>query len=307
LSKPDLTLVERATGDDAQAASHATRPEQAEMPFAIVEGEAVTQLPRDLYIPPDALQVILEAFEGPLDLLLYLIRRQNLDILDIPIADITRQYMQYIEVMHELQFELAGEYLVMAATLAEIKSRMLLPRPSAEVGAEEADPRAELIRRLQEYERFKAAAENLDELPRLERDTFQAAAEVAERRVVRTLPNVTLQEMLVALKDVMVRAEMFAHHHIRLERLSVRQRMSDVLEALRSQAFVEFIQLFRPEEGRMGVTVTFAAILELLKEGLVEIVQAEPFAPIHLRAGSSRHVKLVVDNEQPGVVRQIEP
>jgi segregation and condensation protein A len=307
LSKPDLTLVERAAGDEAQAASQATKPEQAEMPFAIVEGEAVTQLPRDLYIPPDALQVILEAFEGPLDLLLYLIRRQNLDILDIPIADITRQYMQYIEVMHELQFELAGEYLVMAATLAEIKSRMLLPRPSAEVGVEEADPRAELIRRLQEYERFKAAAENLDELPRLERDTFQATAEVAERRVVRTLPNVTLQEMLVALKDVMVRAEMFAHHHIRLERLSVRQRMTDVLEALRSQAFVEFIQLFRPEEGRMGVTVTFAAILELLKEGLVEIVQAEPFAPIHLRAGSSRHVKLVVDNERPGVVRQIEP
>ncbi len=307
MSKPDLTLVERAAGDEAQAASHATKPEQAEMPFAIVEGEAVTQLPRDLYIPPDALQVILEAFEGPLDLLLYLIRRQNLDILDIPIADITRQYMQYIEVMHELQFELAGEYLVMAATLAEIKSRMLLPRPSAEVGAEEADPRAELIRRLQEYERFKAAAENLDELPRLERDTFQATAEVAERRVVRTLPDVTLQEMLVALKDVMVRAEMFAHHHIRLERLSVRQRMTDVLEALRSQAFVEFIQLFRPEEGRMGVTVTFAAILELLKEGLVEIVQAEPFAPIHLRAGSSRHVKLVVDNERPGVVRQIEP
>ena len=307
MSKPDLTLVERAAGDEAQAASHATKPEQAEMPFAIVEGEAVTQLTRDLYIPPDALQVILEAFEGPLDLLLYLIRRQNLDILDIPIADITRQYMQYIEVMHELQFELAGEYLVMAATLAEIKSRMLLPRPSAEVGVEEADPRAELIRRLQEYERFKAAAENLDELPRLERDTFQATAEVAERRVVRTLPNVTLQEMLVALKDVMVRAEMFAHHHIRLERLSVRQRMTDVLEALRSQAFFEFIQLFRPEEGRMGVTVTFAAILELLKEGLVEIVQAEPFAPIHLRAGSSRHVKLVVDNERPGVVRQIEP
>ncbi len=306
MSKPDLTVLDGAGSADVQAVSHAARPEQAEMPFAIVEGEAVTQLPRDLYIPPDALQVILEAFEGPLDLLLYLIRRQNLDILDIPIADITRQYMQYIEVMHELQFELAGEYLVMAATLAEIKSRMLLPRPAAEVGADEADPRAELIRRLQEYERFKAAAENLDELPRLERDSFQATAEVAERRVVRAVPNVLLQEMLVALKDVMVRAEMFAHHHIRLERLSVRQRMSDVLEALRSQAFVEFINLFRPEEGRMGVTVTFAAILELLKEGLVEIVQAEPFAPIHLRAGSSRHVKLVVDNERPGVVRQIE-
>jgi segregation and condensation protein A len=306
MSKPDLTVVDRTAGQDAQVSSHAAKPEQAEMPFAIVDGEAVTQLPRDLYIPPDALQVILEAFEGPLDLLLYLIRRQNLDILDIPIADITRQYMQYIDLMHELQFELAGEYLVMAATLAEIKSRMLLPRPSAEVGADEADPRAELIRRLQEYERFKAAAENLDELPRLERDTFQAAAEVAERRVVRAMPNVTLQEMLVALKDVMVRAEMFAHHQIRLERLSVRQRMTDVLEALRSQAFVEFIHLFRPEEGRMGVTVTFSAILELLKEGLVEIVQAEPFAPIHLRAGSSRHVKLVVDNERPDVVRQIE-
>ena len=306
MSKPDLTVLDGAGNADVQAGSHAARPEQAEMPFAIVEGEAVTQLPRDLYIPPDALQVILEAFEGPLDLLLYLIRRQNLDILDIPIADITRQYMQYIEVMHELQFELAGEYLVMAATLAEIKSRMLLPRPAAEVGADEADPRAELIRRLQEYERFKAAAENLDELPRLERDSFHATAEVAERRVVRALPNVSLQEMLVALKDVMVRAEMFAHHHIRLERLSVRQRMSDVLEALRSQAFVEFINLFRPEEGRMGVTVTFAAILELLKEGLVEIVQAEPFAPIPLRAGSSRHVKLVVDNERPGIVRQIE-
>jgi segregation and condensation protein A len=306
MSKPDLRLVEGEGG--AQAAVPASeRPEQAEMPFAIVEGEAVTQLPRDLYIPPDALQVILEAFEGPLDLLLYLIRRQNLDILDIPIADITRQYMQYIEVMQDLQLELAGEYLVMAATLAEIKSRMLLPRPQSDTSSEEDDPRAELVRRLQEYERFKTAAEDMDKLERLERDTFQASAERVERRIVRALPTVTLQEMLVALKDVMARAEMFAHHQIRLERLSVRQRMSDVLDALRSQAFVEFVQLFRPEEGRMGVTVTFSAILELLKESLIEIVQAEPFAPIHVRAGSARHVKLVVDNDRPEAGMQSEP
>jgi len=306
MSKPDLRLVEGEGG--AQAAVPASeRPEQAEMPFAIVEGEAVTQLPRDLYIPPDALQVILEAFEGPLDLLLYLIRRQNLDILDIPIADITRQYMQYIEVMQDLQLELAGEYLVMAATLAEIKSRMLLPRPQSDASSEEEDPRAELVRRLQEYERFKTAAEDMDKLERLERDTFQASAELVERRIVRALPTVTLQEMLVALKDVMARAEMFAHHQVRLERLSVRQRMSDVLDALRSQAFVEFVQLFRPEEGRMGVTVTFSAILELLKESLIEIVQAEPFAPIHVRAGSARHVKLVVDNDRPEAGMQSEP
>jgi segregation and condensation protein A len=269
------------------------------MPFAVVEGEPLTQMPRDLYIPPDALQVFLEAFEGPLDLLLYLIRRQNLDILDIPIAEITRQYMQYIDVMRELQLELAGEYLLMAATLAEIKSRMLLPRPQGSSGEDEDDPRAELVRRLQEYERFKQAAVDLEALPRADRDVFQATAEVADRRVVRLLPETTLQEMLVALKDVMTRADLFAHHHVSRERLSVRQRMSEVLDALRRQAFTEFTQLFRPEEGRMGVTVTFSAILELLKEGLIEIVQAEPYAPIHVRAGAPRHVTLVVDNDRP--------
>jgi segregation and condensation protein A len=272
--------------------------EQAEMPFAVVEGEPLTEMPRDLYIPPDALQVFLEAFEGPLDLLLYLIRRQNLDILDIPLAEITRQYMHYIEVMRELQLELAGEYMLMAATLAEIKSRMLLPRPQSD-GAEEDDPRAELVRRLQEYERFKRAAEDMEELSRVDRDTFPASAEVVERRVVKLLPAVTMQEMLVALKDVMVRAEMFAHHHVQRERLSVRQRMSDILSALRTQSFVEFAQLFRAEEGRMGVTVTFSAILELLREGLIEIVQAEQFAPIHVRAGAPRRVTLVVDNDRP--------
>lgn len=302
MSKPDLRLVEGGPPPAAPSAPAVETHEQTEMPFAVVEGEPLTQMPRDLYIPPDALQVFLEAFEGPLDLLLYLIRRQNLDILDIPIAEITRQYTRYIELMHELQLELAGEYLLMAATLAEVKSRMLLPRPQSEAGQVEDDPRAELVRRLQEYERFKQAAMDIEELPRIDRDTFPASAELTERRVVRLLPEVTLQEMLVALKDVMSRADMFAHHHISRERLSVRQRMSEVLGALKHQSFAEFTHLFRPEEGRMGVTITFSAILELLREGLIEIVQAEPFAPIHVRAGAPRHVTLVVDNDRPEAV-----
>jgi segregation and condensation protein A len=298
MSKPDLRLVEGGA-PPAVVAPVPEGHEQAEMPFAVVEGEPLTEMPRDLYIPPDALQVFLEAFEGPLDLLLYLIRRQNLDILDIPLAEITRQYMKYIEVMRDLQLELAGEYMLMAATLAEIKSRMLLPRPQGEGAQEDEDPRAELVRRLQEYERFKRAAERMEELPRTDRDAFPASAELVDRRVVRILPVVTMQEMLVALKDVMARGQMFAHHQVQRERLSVRQRMSDVLSAMRAQAFVEFTQLFRPEEGRMGVTITFVAILELLREGLIEIVQAGQFAPIHVRAGAPRHVALVVDNDRP--------
>ena len=304
-AKPDLHLVvdNSADASAAEAAEKASvSPEQVEMPFAMVHGEPVTQLPKDLYIPPQALEVFLEAFEGPLDLLLYLIRRQNLDILDIPIAEITRQYMSYIDVMRGMQLELAGEYLVMAATLAEIKSRMLLPRPAA-AGDEEADPRAELVRRLQEYERFKRAAMDIEELHRIDRDTFPASAELVDRRVVRIQPNVSLQEMLVALKDVMGRAEMFAHHHISRERLSVRQRMSEVLGTMRSQSFVEFVTLFRAEEGRMGVTVTFIAILELLREGLIEIVQSEPYAPIHVRAGTPRQpdqIDVLEDRVQQG-------
>jgi segregation and condensation protein A len=268
------------------------------MPFAMVNGEPMTELPKDLYIPPQALEVFLEAFEGPLDLLLYLIRRQNLDVLDIPIAEITRQYMKYIEVMTEMQLELAGEYMVMAATLAEIKSRMLLPRAHVVDGTEE-DPRAELVRRLQEYERFKAAAENIDRLERLERDTWSASAELKDRKVVRLMPDVTLKEMLLAFKDVVVRSEMFAHHHIQRERLSIRQRMSDIVSTLEHASFVEFQRLFRPEEGRMGVTVTFVAILELVREGLIEIVQTEPFAPLHVRpAGAHRGLRLVANNER---------
>jgi segregation and condensation protein A len=291
MAKADLRLVESPT----ESADLLT-PSQAEMPFAVVQGEPVTQLPRDLYIPPQALEVFLEAFEGPLDLLLYLIRRQNLDILDIPLADITRQYMNYIELMQEMQLELAGEYLVMAATLAEIKSRMLLPR-STEAQTEESDPRADLVRRLQEYERFKQAAETVDRLPRLERDVWVARAENTARRPVTQLPNVTLQEMIVAFREVVVRAAMFQHHHVQRERLSVRARMTDVLAAVEGGGFVEFLRLFRPEEGRMGVTVTFMAILELVREGLLDLVQTEPYGPLHVRGAQNPPVRLAIDNE----------
>jgi segregation and condensation protein A len=297
--KPELTLVED-TGSELAAAEvvRIPPPRQSEMPFAMVDGEAVTEMPKDLYIPPDALQVFLEAFEGPLDLLLYLIRKQNLDILDIPIAEVTRQYLQYIDVMDNLQLELAGEYLLMAAMLAEIKSRMLLPRIKAEDGNEEDDPRAELVRRLQEYERFKKAAEDIDRLPRLERDLLSTTAELVDRKVVKVAPEVSLQEMLYALKDVMSRVNMFAHHHVQRERLSVRQRMSDILSRLNGNAFIDFVGLFTPEEGRMGVTVTFSAILELMREGLIEIVQAEVYQPIHVRpAAGARKMAVVVDTD----------
>ena len=262
------------------------KPEQSEMPFAVVQGTPVLTLPRDLYIPPDALEVFLETFEGPLDLLLYLIKRQNLDVLDIPIAEITRQYMGYIELMQELRLELAAEYLVMAAMLAEIKSRMLLPRPLGEEGEEE-DPRAELIRRLQEYERYKQAAEDIDALSRLDRDVHQASAEAPERKVVPILAEVTLKELLLAFRDALQRSEMFAHHHVQRETLSVRQRMGEVLGVLESDRFTDFASLFTPEEGRQGVVVTFLAVLELIKESLIEIVQAEPYAPIHVKAASA--------------------
>lgn len=258
-------------------------PAQAEMPFAIVQGEPHFELPNDLYIPPDALEVILDAFEGPLDLLLYLIKRQNLDILDIPILEITRQYVGYIEMMQELRLELAAEYLVMAAMLAEIKSRMLLPRTESEA-EDEGDPRAELIRRLQEYERYKQAAEDLDGLPHTGRDVFQAEAELENRNVAKQLPDVDLKELMLALRDVLHRADMFTRHQIHLEPLSVRERMSNVLEKINADAFTDFSALFDPSEGRLGVVVTFLAILELIKESLIEMVQAESYGPIHVKA-----------------------
>ncbi len=258
---------------------------QGEMPFAMVQGEPFA-VPDDLYIPPDALEVFLEAFEGPLDLLLYLIKRQNIDILDIPVAEITRQYMEYIRLMQDLRLELAAEYLVMASVLAEIKSRMLLPRPSA-ADEEEEDPRAELVRRLQEYERYKKAAEDLDALPRVEREIFPVRPDSGGYRVVRALPEVSLDELLRAFGDVRRRAQMFSSHHVQREALSVRERMSAVLLAVKGDAFTEFACLFRPEEGRMGVVVTLLALLELVREHLVELVQSDAFAPIYVRVGGS--------------------
>lgn len=273
----------------------ASVPQQQEMPLAIVRGEPMLQMPQDLYIPPDALEVILEAFEGPLDLLLYLIRRQNLDILDIPVAEITRQYMNYIEMMRDvMRLELAAEYLLMAAILGEIKSRLLLPRPPTEEGLEE-DPRAELVRRLQEYERFKRAAEDIEALPRMERDFSPAHADVGERNVIKLPPPLELKELLLALKDVLHRAELFGHHAIKREALSVRQRMGELLGRLNDRSFQRFETLFDVAEGRLGVVVTFLAMLELAKEMLVEIVQEAPLAPIYVRAKAGRGEESAVE------------
>ena len=256
--------------------------QQAEMPFAIVQGQPYMQIPKDLYIPPDALEVFLEAFEGPLDLLLYLIRRQNLDILDIPIAEITKQYMGYIEMLDEMQFELAAEYLVMAAILAEIKSRMLLPRLQSD-DEDEDDPRAELVRRLQEYERFKQAAENLDDLPRAGRDYVVVEAFMTEQHVVQIPPEVDLADMLDALRDVLGRAELFSHHQIQMEPLSVRERMTSIIDRLRKNPYMEFQFFFTPEEGRMGVVVTFLALMELTRECIVDLIQNEPMGQIYVK------------------------
>jgi segregation and condensation protein A len=259
------------------------QPQQGEMPFAVVQGKPLTEIPKDLYIPPEALEVFLEAFEGPLDLLLYLIKRQNLDILEINVAQITEQYMQYVNMMSAMQFELASEYLLMAAMLAEIKSRMLLPR-SADVLDDEEDPRAQLIRRLQEYERFKQAAENIDQMPRLGRDNYVASAEPPPLGKLRAEPDVDLKELMLVLGEVLRRANLFESHQVQREKLSTRQRMSEVLATLRSDTFVPFVTLFKAEEGRLGVVVTFLAIMELIKESLVEIVQTESFGPIHVKA-----------------------
>lgn len=265
-----------------------TESEHVDIPFAVVLGEPLIKLPDDLYIPPDALEIFLEAFEGPLDLLLYLIRRQNLDILDIPIAEITRQYVVYIELMTDMRLELAAEYLVMAAMLAEIKSRMLLPRP-IEAEGDENDPRAELVRRLQEYERFKQAAESLNTIPQLGRDIFEASAVVPALDLVRPQPDVDIKEILFALRDVLQRATLYNHHHVQLEPLSVRERMTIVLSTVRKDSFVDFLRFFEPEEGRMGVVVSLLAILELVKESLIELVQNEPYGSIYVKAVTHEH------------------
>ena len=280
--------IEVASTDETDADQTGTggaQPSQEEMPFAIVSGEAFTDLPKDLYIPPDALTVILEAFEGPLDLLLYLIRRQNIDILDINVSEITHQYVRYVELMDAMQFELAAEYLVMAAMLAEIKSRMLLPRVSSEEDDED-DPRAALIRRLQEYEQFKTAAEDINELPRVGREIFSATAQAPDISLSRPDPDVDIKELLLALSEVLRRADMFESHQVEREKLSTRERMAQVLDQLGGRQFVPFVSLFRVSEGRLGVVVTFLAVMELIKESLVEIVQTESFGPIHVKANT---------------------
>lgn len=256
--------------------------ESETLTYATVNGVPFTVLPEDLYIPPGALEIFLEAFEGPLDLLLYLIRKHNLDILNIPIAEITHQYMTYVDLMKDIKLELAADYLVMAAMLAEIKSRMLLPRQD-EATLDEEDPRAQLVRRLQEYERFKLAAEKLEQMPRLGRDTFLGQVEIPAIEMPIIKPDVPLSELLHAFLEVLKRSSLLATHKVQREALSVRERMSYILDKLNKQRFIEFHQCFDLTEGRLGIVVSFLAILELLRLGLLDIVQTELFGPIHLK------------------------
>ncbi len=263
------------------------------MPLAMVHGQAVLQIPQDLYIPPDALEVILDAFEGPLDLLLYLIRRQNLDILDIPVAEITRQYVEYIGVMQDLRFELAAEYLVMAAILAEIKSRMLLPRPISEAG-EEGDPRAELVRRLLEYERMKEAARALDAMPLADRD-FATVRIWFERVAPSRLPQVSPDDLRSAWAALILRAKIHRHHLVTREQLSVRAEMSRLLKDLPRGRFAEFTSLFAAHADVVHLIITFLAILELAREQLIELAQAAPFAPIYVQGRGEKPFALAAD------------
>lgn len=255
---------------------------QQPLPLAFVNGEALVEKPIDLYIPPDALEVILETFSGPLDLLLYLIRKQKVEIVDLPVFDITKQYMAYVEVMVDMKLELAADYMLMAAMLAEIKSRMLLPKQA--LVDEEDDPRAELIRRLKEYEIIKDAAMQLDGIPRLERDTFKANAMAApDIAAQEPLPEVSLQAVVLAFQKAVARSEVLTHHHIEREQLSTRERMSLILNLLRNNDFMPLTALFTPEEGRTGCVVSFLAVLELVKEGMLECVQAAAYSDVHVR------------------------
>tara|TARA_B110000014_G_scaffold264439_1_gene266031 strand:- start:10714 stop:11523 length:810 start_codon:yes stop_codon:yes gene_type:complete len=256
-------------------------PHQREMVLATVQGKKLTALPEDLYIPPNSLKVLLNSFSGPLDFLLYLIKKQNLDILDINVAIITDQYINYVNVMEAMHIELAGDYLVMAAYLAELKSRMLLPKHKEEI--EDEDPRADLIRRLQEYQRYKEAADKIDSLPRLNRDFFLASAKLPEFETKRTFSHISMQELSFSLAEVLKRAEHAEAHLIDFNQLSTREKMSAILEKMKGNKFIDFVSLFEASEGKIGVVVTFLAILELLKDSLIDIIQTEEFGPIHLK------------------------
>ena len=250
-------------------------------PFAKVRGQPLLELPADLYIPPDALEVFLDTFEGPLDLLLYLIRKANIDILDIPMARLTEQYLQYVEVMRHKNLELAAEYLVMAAMLMEIKSRLLLPRPKAADDGE-LDPRAELVRRLLEYEQMKAAAQKLDRLPQRDRD-FLSVEVWIEQALVERLPDVHVPDLENAWRSLLARARLSRHHKVTRDELSVREHMTGILRLLAGGAFREFVELFDPLRGIAVLVVNFLAVLELAREGLIEVTQSEPYAPIYVR------------------------
>jgi segregation and condensation protein A len=271
---------------DTAAAATATPEVVDTLAVARLYGEPLFKMPQDLYIPPDALEVFLEAFEGPLDLLLYLIRKQNFNILDIPMAEVTKQYLGYVEEVRKTNLELAAEYLLMAAMLIEIKSRMLLPRPKAADGDEAEDPRAELVRRLLEYERMKLAAHKIDALPLLGRDFLRAQVHV-EQSLAPRYPDVHVVELRDAWLDVLKRAKLHQHHKITREELSVREHMTQVLKRLQGEQFMEFGQLFDATRGVPVVVVTFLALLELTRESLVELTQAEAFAPIYVRLGYS--------------------
>jgi segregation and condensation protein A len=257
--------------------------------LARVRGEPLMELPQDLYIPPDALEVFFETFEGPLDLLLYLIRKANLDILDIPMARLTEQYMEYVEVMRHKNLELAAEYLVMAAMLMEIKSRMLLPKPPS-TGDDEDDPRAELVRRLLEYERMKSAAQKLDDLPHAGRD-FMPVEIWVEQTLADRLPEVHLPDLQEAWRTLLVRAKMTQHHRVTRDELSVREHMSLILRRLSGGAFVEFVELFETRKGLAMLIVNFLAVLELVRESLIEVTQSEPFAPIYVKMAGIVHAQ----------------
>lgn len=287
IEETEVSETGLVNSEAASVPSGSTEGEETPNWLAKVLGQPVNEMPEDLYIPPEALRVFLETFEGPLDLLLYLIRKQNIDILNIPIASITQQYVEYVELMKDFNLELAGEYLVMAAVLAEIKSRMLLPRQPGDEPNEEEDPRAELVRRLQEYELFKHAAEALDEIPRQEREIFPVNISPPVMEVEEAEPEVSLEQLLSAFKLVLKRAKNFQHHHIELEVLSLREKMTQILGRLNENEFTEFPDLFIVEEGRLGIVVSFISLLELLKQAMIELVQNEPFAPIYVRRVSN--------------------
>lgn len=282
--------------DDKSLHDNEPRPiaqikEQQPLALAFVNGEAMIDKPEDLYIPPDALEVILDSFEGPLDLLLYLIRRQKFDIVELPVLQITQQYMKYVEVMTDLKLELAGEYLLMAAMLAEIKSRLLLPKRE-DATEDEEDPRAELIRRLKEYEQIKKAAEELDAAPRIDRDNFIAKAQTSENvQPIKHLPKVTLQEIAFAFQGAMQRAEAFEHHQIEKEVLSTRERMSHLLQLLSNDKYTEMSSLLDSKQGKGGVVVTFIAVLELVKSGLIICSQEGAFTSIHVKLGEIEYAE----------------